>query len=67
MTEHISPALAELITLINAATWHKQHCADPECGVALYHLGLTAKRLVLHCWMSERMRARRLIAATDWS
>jgi len=52
-------------------------CPNPECNqglvaqncnVALYLLGMTAKRLVDHCWLSERNTARRLIhEAGCWS
>jgi hypothetical protein len=63
----VSSAYAELLNLINAAVYHRANCQHSDCGVALYQLGLTAKRLVDHCWLSERNSARRIIAETDWS
>lgn len=65
MIRRISPALAELMNLINSANWHREHCHE-NCNVALYQLGMTAKRLVIHCWLSERDEARRLIKETNW-
>lgn len=67
MAEHISAAFGELINIIATANWHREHCQDSECNVALYQLGMTAKRLVDHCWLSERNRARRLIQETTWT
>lgn len=67
MSTRISEAYQELINIINAAKWHRAHCNDSECNVMLYVLGITAKRLVPHCWLSERREAERLIAETDWS
>lgn len=63
----ISEALMELQNIVASAKWHKKQCQDSQCGVSLYQLGLTAKRLVNHCWMSERNEARRLIQETDWT
>lgn len=62
----VSFAFAELTNLINAAKWHRANCHE-SCDVALYQLGLTAKRLINHCWLSERRTAERIIAETDWS
>ena len=63
---HVSEAFMELMNIINAAKWHKEHCHE-SCDVALYQLGLTCKRLVNHCWLSERAEARRMIAETVWN
>lgn len=62
-----SSAFAELVNIIEAAKWHREHCQE-SCNVALYLLGMTAKRLVDHCWLNERNTARRLIhEAGCWS
>ena len=67
MTNH-SSAYFELVNIINAAIHHRAHCTnDGTCNVALYGLGLTAKRLVNHCWLSEKREVERLIAETDWT
>jgi hypothetical protein len=63
--ERVSSAMAELQNIINAARWHRDNCHE-DCNVMLYLLGLTAKRLVDHCWLSERNTARRLIHETEW-
>jgi len=63
---NISEAYQELVNIINTANWHRAHCSE-ECDVMVYVLGLTAKRLVPHCWLSERREAERLIAETNWS
>lgn len=62
-----SSALAELMNIIQTAKCHRDTCHTDDCGVMLYMLGLTAKRLVDHCWLSERNTARRLIAEMNWS
>jgi len=68
MSYKVSSAMAELTNIIAAAQWHRDNCQTDNCRVALYLLGLTAKRLVDHCWLSERNTARRLIyEAGCWS
>jgi hypothetical protein len=62
-----SSAYEEIVNIVNAANFHRAHCNNSECNVMLYVLGLTAKRLVIHCWLSERREAEGLIAGTDWS
>ncbi len=62
-----SSAYEEIVNLVNAANWHRARCDDSNCAVMLYVLGLTAKRLVIHCWLSERREAEGLIAGTDWT
>lgn len=62
----VSEAFAELQNIVNAAKDHKKHCQE-NCGVSLYMLGMTAKRLVDHCWLHEKAQARRIIAETEWS
>ena len=32
--------------LKNAAIWHKEHCADAECNVSLFLLGVTAVKIL---------------------
>lgn len=66
MPQPASEAMFELRNICNAAKWHKEHCHE-NCNVALYALGLTAKRLVDYCWLSEREAARRMIKETNWS
>lgn len=63
--KNISPALAELYNIIHAAKWHRENCHE-SCNVSLYQLGMTAHRLVKHCWLSERAEARRIIAESEW-
>lgn len=64
--KNTSGAYFELVNIINAAKWHKEHCHE-SCNVALYALGLTAKRLVNHCWLAERAEVKRMIAETEWT
>ncbi len=69
MTENHSEAFEELTNLIETARWHQRYCLDAghdNCNVMLYLLGMTAKRLVNHCWLHERNTARRLIAENNW-
>ena len=63
---HYSSAFSELTNIINAAKWHREHCAE-KCDVALYQLGMTAKRLVNHCWLSEKRMAERMISEMNWT
>lgn len=69
--ERISDSLAEIMNLCNAAKWHREHCREcpnkTDCNVSLWQLGMTAKRLVKHCWLSELRRAERIIRETDWT
>jgi hypothetical protein len=69
--ERVSSGMAELMNICNAAKWHREHCHpnkdEENCNVALYLLGLTAKRLVEYCWLSERNTARRIISETNFS
>lgn len=67
MAKSVSGAFAELQNIINVAKFHKANCHTSDCGVGLYWLGLTAKRLVDHCWLSERGEARRLIHEAEWN
>jgi len=63
----VSEALSEIYNLINIVEHHKRTCDGPDCGVSLWKLGMTAKRLINHCWMHEREHARRIILETNWS
>jgi len=62
----VSEAMMELENICSAARWHREHCNE-NCNVSLYQLGLTAKRLINHCWLNERERARRIIKEVNWT
>jgi hypothetical protein len=62
-----SSAYQEIVNLVNAANHHRALCNQSDCNVMTYLLGLTAKRLFINCWLSERREAERLITETNWS
>lgn len=62
-----SKAYVEIVNMINMANFHRRMCADPDCGVTLYHAKNTALRLIPHCWPTERADAVLKITNARWT
>ena len=56
-TSSYSGAYTELTNLLNVALYHKAHCTDADCGVTLFSLRKTGRRLVNYVWPQERKAA----------